>query len=262
MTTALFPVIALTIACSSAPAPAPPTGESRPAPAAEEPAPAAPEASTVPPARGPVSIPIEPALSSFTGQGTQRGIGLWSAFYPLGWSDDGRFAWAVERWVNDMAIEYGATWSVLHVGSELEREVVGFGAEDFPEGARLAWAWERQRVRVEDLLAEGRILAGGTELTPLPAETMVGLLEARWELGEMRGHQRPATLLIRLGGGQESAVFETELSDLAGAPAAPSLVLSPSGQHAALVIPTVRGEPVEALVDVEYVVRGLQLGPT
>ncbi len=253
MSPALVPVLALALACTADPSPSATAPEPVVAPpSVQEPAP------VVAP-RAPVSVPSEPALSSFTGQATHLGAGLWCAFYPLGWSDDGRFAWATERRGNDMALEYGATWRVLPVGAAGPRPMLGFGGEDFPEGATLAWAWEQRREQVDALLAEQGILAGGTALEPLPADTPAGRLEARWELGELQDFARPAKLLVRWDGGEEVTFFETELSELTGEPPPPSMIRSPSGAHAVLVIPRVRGEPVEALVDVIYEVRGLPL---
>jgi hypothetical protein len=258
-----FPLVlfALALSCSGEPeAPQRVAPPPEPATAGEEPSvPSAPPADPVQERRPPVSAPAEPALHSFTGQGTHQGAGLWCAFYPLGWSDDGRFAWAAERRANDMALEYGAVWSVMHVGSVVNQESVGFSAQDFPEDAQLAWAWERQRDRVEALLSEQTILAGGTELLPLPSVTPMGTLSARWELGPLEDFDRPASLLIRWDDGPEQEILATRWSDLAPEPQPPSLILAPSGEHAVLVIPVVEGEPVEALVGVEYRVHGLAL---
>ncbi len=243
------------LACS--PDPAVFTGSAEPRqPQLPHPAPEQP----VVPLRPLVQVPSEPALKSFTGQATHLGAGLWCAFYPLGWSDDGRFAWAVERRANDMALEYGASWRVMAVGATVAEEHVGWSAEDFPEDAQLAWAWSNQTERVERLLTEHKIMAGGTELLPLPVDTPAGRLEARWELGEIEDTLRPARLLIRWDVGPEQAIVETLRSDIAPEPQPPALMVSPTGHHAALVVPVVRGEPVEALVDVEYRVHGLELG--
>ncbi len=209
-----------------------------------------------------VSVPPGAALSHFSGQAVHLDTGLWCAFYPLGWSDDGRFAWATEHRTNDMGHEYGAIWQVLRVGSDAEVPFVAYGGETFPDNATLPWAWSQHADAVDAFLKEHFILAGGTELLPLPAETMVGRLEARWELGDVVDYARSARLLIRWDGGQETPVYEGSLSELAGAPQEPRLILSPSGQHAVLVYSVVHGEPVEALVDLRYQVHGLQLGPT
>ena len=254
MNHAYLPLLALTLGCPTAVEPAP-TGP------ALEPAVQAPEPWT-PPVRPAVTVPGGPSLSNFSGQAVHLNTGLWCAFYPLGWSDDGRFAWATERRANDMALEYGAIWQVLQVGSDAEVPFVAFGGETFPDNATLPWAWSQHSTAVEALLKDHFIMAGGTELLSLPAETMVGLLEARWELGDVVDFERSAHLLIRWDGGEEAAVYEGVRSDLAGAPDAPKLILSPSGQHAVLVYSVVQGEPVEALVDVQYRVHGLQLGPT
>jgi len=263
MNHAYLPLLALALGCSTAvePAATDPVIE----PSAQGPAPEA--RGPAPEAQGPaprptVSVPSVPALFSFTGQGTHLGMGLWCAFYPLGWSDDGRFAWATEHRGNDMALEYGAIWQVLQVGSDAEVPFVAFGGETFPDNATLPWAWSQHSTAVEALLKDHFIMAGGTELLSLPAETMVGRLEARWELGEVVDFERSAHLLIRWDGGEEAAVYEGALSELVGAPDAPKLILSPSGQHAVLVYSVVHGEPVEALVDLQYRVHGLQLGPT
>ena len=250
-------LLALCLACSPSLQPVLEDGSvSVPPPVAAQAAPIDP----LPPLRPTVTAPSEPALFSFTGQGTHLGAGLWCAFYPLGWSDDGRFAWATERRGNDMALEYGALWQVLHVGSTAQAEFVAYGGEAFPEDATLGWAWDKHRVAVEALLTEQTILAGGTELLALPAETAAGRLEARWELGEEQDVERPIRLLIRWDGGQEQAVYEGSRSTLVGDPDAPRLILSPSGQHGVLVFSVVHGEPVEALVDVQYQVHGLVLG--
>lgn len=263
MSRALLPLLTLSLACAGAPDPVVPQ-PAPVAPAVMDPAPdqgaVQPAAEAAPP-RPTVSVPSGPALSSFTGQGTHLGSGLWCAFYPLGWSDDGRFAWATERRGNDMALEYGALWQVLHLGSDAEAKFVAYGAEDFPEDATLAWAWSQHSATVEALLTEQTILAGGTELLSLPASTPAGQLEARWELGEVQEYdQRPIRLLIRWDGGPEAAIYEGVRSTLVGDPDPPRLILSPSGQHAVVVYTVVRGEPVEALVDVEYHLHGLVLG--
>jgi hypothetical protein len=207
-----------------------------------------------------VSVPGGPSLSSFSGQAVHLDAGLWCAFYPLGWSDDGRFAWATERRANDMALEYGATWWVLHLGSNAEPAFVAYGAEEFPENATLAWAWSQHAPAVEALLTEQTILAGGTELLALPADTPAGRLAARWDLGEVEEYdQRSVRLLISWDGGQEAAIFEGTRSTLVGDPEPAKLILSPGGQHAAIVYSVVHGEPVEALIDVQYRVHGLVL---
>ncbi len=256
MTRTLIPLLALSLACTAGPD-APDDVQQPPSDVPEV---QVPDEGGAVPDRVPVTVPTEPALSSFTGQGTHLGIGLWCAFYPLGWSDSGRFAWATERRVNDMAIEYGAIWHVMQAGAEsVDQENVGFGTEEFPEDATLAWAWEQQKDRVSTLLGGALILAGGTALHPLPAETPMGKLDARWELGELADFARPGKLLIRWDDGPETAILETEFSDLAGEPEPPQLILSPTHHHGVLVIPVVTGEPVEALVDVQYRLHGLEL---
>jgi hypothetical protein len=255
-------LLALALGCTREPS-APDVEVASPPPAAVEPAPEPPPVTPEPEPeerRPPVSQPSEPALHSFTGQATHLGSGLWCAFYPLGWSDDGRFAWVEERRVNDMALEYGVVWHVRHIGSDTAERTLDVGTYDFDEDPTLAWAWEQKRAEVQALLTEETILAGGTDLQALPASTPMGTLSARWELGPVEEFQRSSELFIRWDEGPEQSIFASKISDLAPEPEAPRLLLAPGGAYAVLVIPVTRGEPVEALVDVQYVVHGLVLG--
>ena len=255
MTLALMPISVLLVSCSPPPEPVALPPVPNPLPAVEPgPAPA-----PAPAPRPAVTIPSEPALSSFTGQATHLGAGHWCAFYPLGWSDDGRFAWATERRANDMAIEYGASWRVRRSDESGELAALHHGSEAFPEDATLAWAWAQRQVEVDALLAEHGILAGGTTLTALPADTPAGRLEARWTIGVERESQRPGQLELLWPDGRTQSLWQGDLPTLAGEPALPSLIRSPSGTLGVLVLPLVTREPVEALVDVDYMVFGLSL---
>lgn len=244
---------ALCFACSTPTEPTGPAPISAPPEVSQELMPAPP-----PPPRPPVTVPTEPALYSFTGQATHQGVGLWCAFYPLGWSDDGRFAWATVHRSNDMNHRLLATWHVRDMGPGVAAGELYHGAEIFPDDATLSWAWSQRQEEVDALLDEHGIRAGGTVPLTLPATTPWGHLEARWELGDQPGWDRPARMELRWPDGRSQLLFEGSLPDLGGSPTQPSLFYAPSDRYAAVVQPLIAREPAEALMEVSYLVEGLK----
>jgi hypothetical protein len=228
-------------------APEPPPGsEPIPAPAAEPVPPPDPPALPQPPAA--------PALESFTGQATHLGNGLRCAFYPLGWSSDGHFAYAEERMVNDMALEYGVRWATIDATTGVETTLHHWSSLDWDDGPpTLTDAWQASLEPLRAQLEQQGIAAyPEQQLSSLPLELATGTIDAAWTVTPVHELEHRAQLRVTAADGSGYTALDTAISTLVGAPAEPLALLSPDGAHALILAQVVRGEPVEALVDLDY----------
>ena len=225
------------------------------------------EAPTQPPAPGEVPPPLPahylpPAAQRqhLSGQSAHLGVGRHCAFYAIGWSHDGAFAYATDTRSDDMGREYTARWQVLDPSGapagSLDYQVAEWSDE---AQARFAGAWQARQGQIDDLLHQHGIQPdSATDPLPLPQELGGGTVDARWELAPLDALLQRATLTM--SGpvpGQQRVLYDQPISRLQVLPPQAHLIRHRDAHHAALLAEVVEGDPVEGMVTLRYLVYAL-----